>query len=634
MKNRIWNKAAGLGVSAVLLAAAAWGNGGYVSEIRAADVDNSDIILTQSAQWTDLGQYRAEIVMTVSGLKAYTERFTQTPVEELPEEQEKTPEEIPESPELNPESESDSEQNPEQISPEEQDVDLNGIIIEETEAALWAEPVDMVENSDGEYQRMTAYAEACEEDEMGNAESGILSETEEEEAELWEAEDSLAWGAVSAPFIPQLELVDYISEYFRPDTELLSQNCRTEEISVKNQKGTDTAITKAVWSIDCGDFTEDILQISFPVILREEYRSGSRNLQCPVSQDEPLMKDCPGTGAFILEKTENGSVLLGQAISPILEVPAAVSDFSMELKTDAVDVKAGQSYTYELNVTNTGEAPLSEILIKSVFSMEDIKAVWEQETGIRVNGKQAVLTALGKGETRTLYMSVKLTEDQAGELSHTVYAQTYRPGTMDELISHETENGISITPLKADFTVEKTADRTEAYPGDTITYQICIRNTGERTLHSVLSTERFIDANIQAQFMPKEGVALNSTRTQALIKEIAPGEAFGLLAAVTLPKYFQNQELVNQVTVVTEETGSRSVQSESEITVAAPLFTPTEPPFDSQTYYQSEAMTKNAYAAASKPKTGDNTEAGLFVVLLIFAAMSGAGIWHQMKSRH
>lgn len=630
-------------MSAVFFAAAACGNGGSVPEIWAAEVDNPGIILTESAQWTDLEQYKAEIVMTVSGLRGYAERV----IEESEENTEQTPsqdldsnqEEIPGEPEQN----TETGEHPEQPSMEETDSDLEDTIMEETdgaeefegEAGEWTEPidlVDMVENSAGEYERMTAYADALEEGNDGAVFMGSHSEQEAPEMELWEPEGSLDFGELAAKAIPELEVVNYISEYFRLDTESTPFGCYTEEIPMRDKNGTDTTITKAVWSIDCTTFTEDIFQITFPIVLREEYRSGTGGLKYPVSQDEPLMKDCPGTGAFVLEKTENSSTLLGQTVSPLLEVPVQSADFAMELKTDGVDVKAGQSYTYELNITNTGQVPLSDILIKSTFSIEETKAVWESESGVRVNGKQAMLNVLGKGETRTLHMTAKLTEDQSGDLKHTVYAQTYRPGSVEEILCHETESTISVTPLNADFTVEKTADRTEAYPGDTITYQICIRNTGERTLHSVLSTERFLDANIQAQFMPKEGVVLNSTRTQALIREIAPGEAFGLLAMVTLPKYFQNQELVNQVTVVTEETGSRSVQSESEITVTVPLLTPTEQPFDTQTYYQ-EAMTKNAYAAASKPKTGDSTNAGLFVVLLIFAALSGAGIWHRMKSK-
>ena len=72
-------------------------------------------------------------------------------------------------------------------------------------------------------------------------------------------------------------------------------------------------------------------------------------------------------------------------------------------------------------------------------------------------------------------------------------------------ISCQTDAQVAVEELKAAFEVEKTADRTQAYPGDTITYQICIRNTGERTLHSVLSTERFQNAGILAKFVQKEG---------------------------------------------------------------------------------------------------------------------------------
>ena len=254
-----------------------------------------------------------------------------------------------------------------------------------------------------------------------------------------------------------------------------------------------------------------------------------------------------------------------------------------------------------------------------------------------VNGKQAVIANLKKGETCALLMTVQLTEDQSGELTHTVYAETGKPGGTGELLRKEVSAGMTILPLSADFTVEKTADRTEAVPGDTITYQICIRNTGERTLHSVLSTERFLSASIQAQFVPKEGVILNSSKTQALIRELAPGQAFALLATVTLPQYFSGQELVNQVTVVSQETGTKSVQSESEITVTAPLPTPTITPYDNmQSFYAQGGGTKTAYPASSKPQTGDDTEIGVLVMLIILAVLSGTGIlWYRKgKSRH
>lgn len=598
MKNRIWNKAGALGMAVVLLSSAVGGKSGYMAEVRAASVDSPGIFLSQSAQWTDPGQYRAEIVMEVSGLKAYTGSVLQASTDDLWEDPSENLTEGPETAMEEPWQE--PETNPTEAAAEE---------VELLEVDYETQFVDMTESAGGEYAEVDDFAQ---EDYMDYA------------------------GELLAPVIPQLELINYISEYFIPDGEFLSGNCRTEEIPIRNQKGEETTVTKVVETIDLTTFTEDILQINIPVILREEYRNKTENVLYPVSQDEPLMKDCPGMGAQLQEKTETGNILLFQTASPVLELLASKSDFCMELKGDSGEIKGGQAYTYALNVTNTGEVPLSDILIKSNFSInkantEEIKAVWESAAGVQVNGRQALISSLGKGETCMLRMTVKLAEDQSGDILHTVYAQTYRPGTADEIISREAEAQIHAVPLSTEFTVEKTADRTEACPGDTITYQICIRNTGERTLHSVLSTERFINANIQAQFMPKEGVVLNSTRTQALIREIAPGQAFALLATVTLPMYLQDQELVNRVTVISEETGERSVEADSQIAVAAPLPTPVVTPYYGQTYYQSG--TKNAYAPSSKPKTGDDAAVGWFVVLLIFGAMSAAGILTEISAR-
>ncbi len=81
-------------------------------------------------------------------------------------------------------------------------------------------------------------------------------------------------------------------------------------------------------------------------------------------------------------------------------------------------------------------------------------------------------------------------------------------------------------PLKADFSVKKTADRETAMPGETVTYQICIINTGEKTLHSVVGTERFQAEGIEARFVEQEGITLNSTKTKALIEKIAPGKQY------------------------------------------------------------------------------------------------------------
>ena len=252
---------------------------------------------------------------------------------------------------------------------------------------------------------------------------------------------------------------------------------------------------------------------------------------------------------------------------------------------------------------------------------------------------QGVITALQPGETKKLRMNLQLTENQSGELIHTVTLKTGYPGK-DEEISCQTDAQVAVEELKAAFEVDKTADRTQAYPGDMITYQICIRNTGERTLHSVLSTERFQNAGILAKFVQKEGVTLSNNGTQALIPQIAPGEAFALYATVTIPQYFTSQELVNEVTVISDETGSQIMKSQSNVTLTTntntATVTPEPTPVTVQTYsdgYGYASKSAGAYSAASKPKTGDETEIALYIVLGIFAVMSGISAFYYLRSQ-
>lgn len=421
-------------------------------------------------------------------------------------------------------------------------------------------------------------------------------------------------------------LTTYISEYFLLDTASLPEEITAETVSIKNQKGEDTEILRLTEHLQMEKITEDYYTLTVPVTLRPEYQLSWEKRTYPVVQDEPLQKDQTGLGTFLQEKTGEELQTLVSNPSPELLVNAAKTGIEAVLRADVEKTKAGQPVNYILDVTNTGQLPLTDIQFSSSFSMEDIRAVWESESDFYVDGKEAVLAALNPGESRRLRMTLLPDENKEGDLFHTVTVKTKHPGR-EELIGCQASCQIKVEGLKASFEVEKTADRTEAFPGDTITYQICIRNTGEKTLHSVLSTERFLNANIQAQFMPKEGVTLNSTRTQALIPSIAPGEALGLYAVVTIPQYFESQELVNEVTVISDETGTTNMKSRSEVTVKSAEVTVT--PQITQTYssyqsYGSGSKSGSAYETASKPSTGDDTKGTFFLALCVCAVIVGA----------
>lgn len=130
----------------------------------------------------------------------------------------------------------------------------------------------------------------------------------------------------------------------------------------------------------------------------------------------------------------------------------------------------------------------------------------------------------------------------------------------------------------------------------------------------MISTERFLHSNIRAQFEEKEGVELNSTKTQARIPQIAPGDCVKLKAFVTLPEDLIDEKLVNQVIVVTDETGeSEPIRSQAEVKVHA------DKSMASATG-KNKAEIQNS-SRDSAPKTGDSSGRELFEILIMVSVL-------------
>ena len=589
MKKRIWHQLKKAAVVTVL--AGLMGN----LTVSASEFDTkesvvAEVLLQQSAQWTDPENFQAELLLEVSGLKKLYRNM----------QEDKT---------VSAEQKNDG--NPADAAhPEENDLSYENVWPEENEL------------SDGNIKEdVNDWLDK-------NARQGETPEPDDDKAE----KDETA----------RYFLTAYISEYFQVEESGLKYDMQAESVHIQNQKGKETEITKLTCEVQFTDDEKDTFSLRIPVTLREEYRISPVSVSYPVCQDEPLEKDQDSpnsTGVYFISRTGDSDEVLAVSPSASLEVAAAKTGITAVLKQSISEVRAGQSVPYVLEVRNTGELSLENIVISSTFSINDVKAEWESDTGFTVNGLQGVLTALQPGETRMLRATAQLTENQSGKLIHTVTVKSKHPGK-DEEIGCQTSTEIRVSQLKAAFEVEKTADRTQAYPGDTITYQICIRNTGERTLHSVLSTERFQNAGIQAKFVSKEGITLSSNGTQALIPQIAPGEVVALYATVTIPQYFASQELINEVTVISDETGTQTKKSRSNVALTGNenimTVTPGPTAVATQTYgdgYGYASKTANAYATASKPRTGDETETMLYIVLGIFAVMSGIGAFVHRNGR-
>ena len=433
----------------------------------------------------------------------------------------------------------------------------------------------------------------------------------------------------------------YLSEYFILDQTGggLPYGIYTEEIPVITQIGIETTISKLYYTFTEADLEQDHVIISIPVTLREEYRYAETKTLFPVFQDSPLTvnlngEQTSGLYASVVEEVETNLFsgeesrkLLIQSKGPELLARAGKLDFSMELSQEKENPKAGEIVYYHVLLCNTGEREIENLVLQ--VQAKDYSVHWQQsqEHFIIDENSQAVLGKLAAGQTQELIFWLQSGESEEGVMEIKVQAYIQNEA---EPVKKERVISTMIQPLKADFTVEKTADCILAGPGDTITYQICIRNTGERTLHSVLSTEKFLDSRIKARFLEMEGVQLNKSGTKALIPKILPGESVGLKAVVVLPEDIESSELINQVTVSSDETKEKQIRSEAAVTVQGITHTPVEGQEDNQPPYETAYITEH-----DSPKTGDPMfkEEYEHLMLLAFGISMAAGVHMLYKKR-
>ena len=434
--------------------------------------------------------------------------------------------------------------------------------------------------------------------------------------------------------IQKLTLVTYISEYFVPETDSVPKNMAAQQISVRSQSGEATEITKLKIMLNVEQDGQDEIFFRIPLILRQEYRFPAEKSSYPVTQEEPLQKDCTSAGTFLLTEENGEELVIAEGIAPMLDVEAAEADMELSVTAQNGKMKAGQTICYQVEIANTGKLDLADIRLTSSLSCPKIRQMWEDAEGLLTEGSVAEFAELKAGESRRFYVQAPLLDEQEKDLEHQVEAEARVKGRAAEVIRKNATTINSLEALKADLSVKKIADKETAAPGETVTYQICIVNTGEKTLHSVVGTERFQAAGIHAQFLEQEGVTLNSSRTKAMIQQIPPGEAVSLQAVVKIPERTADQKLFNQVTVTSQETGERSMEASASVIVKEKVtVTPEERLFvQSDDQDPASGQTQMARAASTHPKTEDDTRTDLWTLLAVTALVTVlGGIWLRKK---
>lgn len=633
MKNRIWKQMKKVGIVTVLAGAMLGGTIEPELTLGADFLPGQAPFIDQSVFWKDIESGQAELGIRIRGLNEWLSgrRFS-----EDKEKNEKWDDELQkiEDPSVEQEEEIEQElleddlqqeEEPEQELPEddwqqekepEQELPMDkvveGIGIEMEEAYEHVEQLasgETVQPEDEEQEKtgpLTPEGTSTGGENVGNEEEGESEETQ------------------------KLTLVTYISEYFVPETDSVPKNMAAQQISVRSQSGEATEITKLESVLNVEQNGQDEIFFRIPLILRQEYRFPAEKSSYPVTQEEPLQKDCTGAGTFLMTE-EN---VIAEGISPMLDVEAAEADMELSVIAQNEKMKAGQTIRYQVEIANTGKLDLADIRLTSSLSCPKIRQLWEDAEGLLTEGAVAEFAELKAGESRSFYVQAPLLDEQEKDLEHQVEAEARVKDRADEVIRKNASTINGLEALKADLSVKKTADKETAAPGETVTYQICIVNTGEKTLHSVVGTERFQAAGIHAQFLEQEGVTLNSSRTKAMIQQIPPGEAVSLQAVVKIPGKTADQKLFNQVTVTSQETGERLMEASASVMVKGEVaITPEEGlPLQGDDQGPASGQIQMARTASTHPKTGDDTRRDLWTLLAVTALVTVlGGIWLRKK---
>ncbi|MDT0116430.1 hypothetical protein Q9R20_05440 [Microbacterium sp. PRF11] len=183
----------------------------------------------------------------------------------------------------------------------------------------------------------------------------------------------------------------------------------------------------------------------------------------------------PDTGDKVLENAVVPDGPGNEGTPPPTVVP--VQTYKTEKTADKATANPGDTVTYTITVTNTGEADYTAE--KPASFTDDLSKVTDDATynndatnGAVVNGDTLSWSgALAKGESKTITYSVTVNKPDTGD-------KVLENAVVPDGPGNEGTPPPTVVPVQT-YKAEKTADKSSVTPGDTVTYTITVTNTGE-----------------------------------------------------------------------------------------------------------------------------------------------------------
>ena len=460
MKNRIWKQMKKVGIVTVLAGAMLGGTIESELTLGADFLSGQAPFIDQSVFWKDIESGQAELGIRIRGLNEWLSgrRFS-----EDKEKNEKWDDELQkiEDPSVEQEEEIEQELPADDLQQEkESEQELPEDDLQQEEKAEQELPVDKVVEGIGiemeeayEHVEQLASGETVQPEDEEQEKTGPLTpegtasgEENVGDEEEYESEE-----------IQKLTLVTYISEYFVPETDSVPKNMAARQISVRSQSGEATEITKLESVLNVEQNGQDEIFFRIPLILRQEYRFPAEKSSYPVTQEEPLQKDCTGAGTFLMTEENGEELVIAEGISPMLDVEAAEADMELSVTAQNKKMKAGQTIRYQVEITNIGKLDLADIRLTSSLSCPKIRQLWEDAEGLLTEGAVAEFAELKAGESRSFYVQAPLLDEQEKDLEHQVEAEARVKDRVEEVIRKNASTINGLEALKADLSVKKTA---------------------------------------------------------------------------------------------------------------------------------------------------------------------------------
>jgi large repetitive protein len=272
----------------------------------------------------------------------------------------------------------------------------------------------------------------------------------------------------------------------------------------------------------------------------------------------------PNTGRIISGTTLSGSSTFERTLAPVqssANLTVQTPDLRITKTNSTSVILPGANTAYVLSITNAGTYRADNITVTENLPLHtlfnatnSLPTVWTNTTGSKYTTS---ITSLNPGQTTTVTFAVLIDNPVPSEVTQIVNTAT---------VADDGTNGTDPTPLNNTFTdtdsldaapdleITKTDGVTNTVPGDTLTYTLTIKNTGNQDSLN-LKVEDTLPANVTYQSSSNSGSVASGKVTWPLFN-LAAGQTVTRTVTIKINDSIPSgvTQIVNTATVADDGT--------------------------------------------------------------------------------